>query len=79
MSRYHFSRIFAKKTGFSFKQYLNRKRIEAAKALMRGKGLNVSETGLAVGFNDVSYFSRLFRKVEGITPTRFRKKLYELQ
>jgi AraC-like DNA-binding protein len=73
MSKYHFSRTFKAKVGFSFTEYLNRKRIEAAKRMMKNEDVNVSEACFAVGFNDLSYFSRLFRRYEKTTPSEYRK------
>ncbi len=75
MSRYYLSRVFKRYTGCSFKEYLNRKRIEAAKTLMQRKNLNVSEAGFTVGYNDLSYFSRTFKAFEGVSPSEFRKSL----
>ena len=77
MSRFHFSRIFKKVTGYSFKAYLNRKRIAAAKKLMCEQAMNVSEACFRVGYNDVSYFSRTFKAIEGVPPSMFRKNLTE--
>ncbi len=77
MSKYHFSRTFKAKLGFSFTEYLNRKRIEAAKRMMKNEDVNVSEACFAVGFNDLSYFSRLFHRYEKMTPSQFRKKTGE--
>lgn len=68
MSKFHFSRLFKQHTGLSFKQYLNRRRIKAAKELFSQHGYSVTEVGYAVGFNDSSYFSRVFREVEGCSP-----------
>jgi len=68
MSKFHFSRLFKQYTGLTFKQYLNRQRIKVAKELLTKKGYSVTEVGYAVGFNDASYFSRVFREVEGRTP-----------
>jgi AraC-like DNA-binding protein len=70
MSKFHFSRMFKQHMGFSFKQYLNRKRIEAAKSLIMSNGYNITEASFAVGFNDASYFSRVFRELEGGPPKR---------
>ena len=71
MSRYHFSRLFKQQMGISFKRYLNRTRIQKAKALLSEHRYNVTEVCYAVGFNDASYFSRVFRKEEGSSPKRF--------
>jgi AraC-like DNA-binding protein len=75
MSRFHFSRVFKLKTGLSFKKFLNRTRIKAAKSLMREEEMNVTEACFAVGFNDLSYFTRVFRVLEGVTPSSYRKGL----
>ena len=75
MSRYYFSRLFKKYTGCSFKKYLNLKRIEGAKNLMKKNALNVSEACFRVGYNDLSYFSRIFKAIEGVSPSAFRKSL----
>lgn len=73
MSRFHFSRLFKAKTGLSFKEYLNQRRIHEAKKLFVIEKLNVSETCFKVGYNDHSYFCRVFRRLEGFTPSEFRR------
>ncbi|MBN1906189.1 MAG: helix-turn-helix domain-containing protein [Deltaproteobacteria bacterium] len=73
MSRYHFSRIFKTKTGASLKDYINVKRVQRAKYLMENNDMNVTEAAFAVGFNDLSYFSRVFLKLEGVTPSHYKK------
>lgn len=70
MSKCHFSRLFKQHMGLSFKQYLNRQRVEAAKLLIETSGYNITEASFAVGFNDASYFSRVFREIEGGPPKR---------
>ena len=71
MSKFYFSRLFKQEMGMSFKRYLNLTRIQAAKTLLARDEYNVTEVGYAVGFNDASYFSRVFRKVEGSSPKKF--------
>ena len=73
MSRYHFSRIFKLKTGFSFKDYINVKRVQRAKYLMENEDMNITEAAFAVGYNDLSYFSRVFQKQEGLSPSKYKK------
>jgi AraC-like DNA-binding protein len=75
MSKFHFTRVFKRKTGFTFKQYLNKKRIEMAKKFIRYEDMTVSEAGIAVGYNDLAYFSRVFREIEGISPSGYKKNL----
>lgn len=73
MSRFHFSRAFKAETGISFKEHLNRKRIEAAKNLMKDEDMNVTEACYSVGFNNHSYFCRVFKKLEGVAPSSYRR------
>ena len=73
ISRYHFSRIFKVYTGYSFKEFLIRERLNAAKKLFREGEMNVSEVCYAVGFNDLSYFSRTFKRLEGMPPSEYMK------
>ncbi len=72
-SVYHFSREFKKVTGLTFVTFLNTVRCEgAARRLRRGK--SVTESCFEVGFKDISYFSRTFTKLMGITPSSLLKK-----
>lgn len=71
MSKYHFSRQFKQYMGMSFKRYLNLKRVEVAKILIASGDHNVTEAGYAVGFNDASYFTRVFREVDGSPPKSY--------
>jgi AraC-like DNA-binding protein len=75
LSRYHYSRLFKHTLGCSFKEYLNRTRIKAAKRMMGNQSMNVSQICYAVGFNDVSYFARVFKKIQGTSPSLYRKSL----
>ena len=73
MSKYHFSRVFKSETSLTFSEYLNKRRIEAAKLLMLEQKMNVSEACFAVGFNNVSYFTRIFKRLMGVAPSYYMK------
>lgn len=75
VSKFHFARRFKVVTGYSFKEYLNRKRVQEAKALISKNGMNISEACYAVGFNDLSYFGRVFKRIAGKTPSDYRRQL----
>lgn len=63
-----------KHTGNTVHQLLTSKRIKKAKTLLKDSTLNVNEISFLVGIPDYNYFSKLFKKVEGITPSEYRKK-----
>jgi len=74
LERSYFYRIFRQETGKAPEEYLIDLRVEKAKQYIK-KGLDFSNVAEAVGVGDVSYFSKLFKKREGITPSEYRKKL----
>lgn len=71
VSRFHFCRVFKKALGMSPMNFLTLMRVERAKALLR-KNTSVSTIALKVGFNDLSNFNRMFKKVSGLTPSAYR-------
>lgn len=73
MSQSHFSTVFAQETGITFTQYLTGLRIGKAKELLEATPLRSSEIATAVGYNDAHYFSYLFKKHTGVTPSDYRK------
>ncbi len=73
ISRSHLSREFKKITGFSPKEYLIQIRISQAKLLLRGSSISIDDLSSAIGFHDTAHFIQTFKKVEGITPLKFRK------
>ncbi len=77
MSKYHFTRVFKKVSGQTFKEYHNEKRIEKAKLLLSGSPLRITEVCYEVGYNDISYFNRIFRRYVGMTPSTYRKQLQD--
>lgn len=72
VSQQYLGRLFKAETGVSPMRYLNRLRIEKAKELMRSSAMNISEAALAVGFENIYYFSRLFKQHEGMSPSAYR-------
>jgi len=74
MSKYHFARTFKAVTGITFKTYHNKKRIEAAKDLLKDNEMQITNVCYSLGFNDTSYFNRVFRKYEGVTPSLYKKR-----
>lgn len=72
LSQYHFCRVFKQSTGFAPHQYLTRCRIDRAKQLLLTTRSTIAEIALAVGLNNHSSFTRLFRQSVGVTPKQFR-------
>ncbi len=74
LSPFYFSHIFKEEMGMTFIEYLTSLRINEAKRLLRDTLLAVGTIAEQVGYNDVNYFSRVFKKVVGMTPSQFRDK-----
>ncbi|MGI5897433.1 MAG: AraC family transcriptional regulator [Oscillospiraceae bacterium] len=68
--------VFRAKTGLSINQYHTRIRISEAARLLRETSLNVSESGFAVGYRDPLYFSSVFKKVMGKSPSEYLKQSF---
>lgn len=74
LSPSYFSRAFKLNIGKSFTDYLLDLRMEKAKELLLFTVLNVSEVSREVGYSDVNYFIRLFKKRVGSTPSRYKNR-----
>lgn len=72
MSPHYFSELFKQSIGRSPHNYVLLQRVERAKQLLRDPKRSIIEVGLDVGFQNPSHFARMFRKIEGTTPSRFR-------
>ncbi|MCQ2499238.1 MAG: response regulator [Lachnospiraceae bacterium] len=72
LSPNHLSMIFSQQTGQSFIKYLTDYRMNKAKEFLKCTGKRSSEIGLEVGYKDPHYFSYIFKKTQGMTPTQFR-------
>ena len=73
MSPYHFARLFKKSTGVSPRQFVIRRRIEAATILLvlADRQAPIGEVARAVGFRSQSHFTTTFRRVTGVTPGNY--------
>ena len=68
----YFSTLFKQSTGSSFREYLNMVRIEESKRLLSATDLSIIDIALAAGFEDQSYFTKVFKKYTGLTPKQYR-------
>lgn len=68
----YLSSLFKRSTGVSIVQYTNQLRIRMAKALLTNYDITIKEAAYSCGFPDEKYFMRLFRRLEGVTPSQFR-------
>ena len=65
------------KLGMNFSDYVTQLRIQRAKELLSDESMSVSEIAEIVGYNDYFYFIKVFKKVQGISPSKYRKTLQE--
>jgi AraC-like DNA-binding protein len=75
MSAFYFCKMFKRVTGINFTDYLSRVRIEKAKNLLLNPNLRVSEIAFEVGFQSLTHFNRVFKKLLGQSPTEYRAQL----
>lgn len=68
----YFSTLFHKTVGESFREHLCRVRIEESKRLLLSTDISLNQIGLAVGFSDQSYYSKVFKRITGLTPGEYR-------
>lgn len=74
ISPQYFSKLLKKTTGFNFIDWLSMLRVKKAKELLTTTNLTVKEVCFLVGYKDPNYFSRIFKKRIGITPSEYVKK-----
>ena len=70
----YFSKVFKKTLGISFSEYVNRLRINHACNLLITTDWPINNISIEAGFNNVSYFNRVFKQLMNITPCRYREE-----
>jgi AraC-like DNA-binding protein len=68
----HFVWLFTKATGLSPHRYVLRARIDRAKLYLKDDGLSIAEVSRLTGFRTQEHFTKVFRKIVGVTPREFR-------
>ena len=76
MSAFYFCKMFRQATGLTFTDYLARIRVEKVKNLLLDPHRRISEAAFAAGFQSLSQFNRVFRKIAGEAPTAYRDRLH---
>lgn len=76
MSAFYFCKTFKKATGMTFTDYLARVRVEKVKNLLLNPHKRVSEAAYEAGFQSLSQFNRVFRRIAGLSPTTYRDQLH---
>lgn len=74
ISEVHLRRIFKAAANTTPMKYVNFLRLEKAKNMLTDSNFSIREIALAVGFEDAYYFSRLFKKEVGVSPTEYKKR-----
>jgi AraC-like DNA-binding protein len=77
MSSFRFSRTFKEKYGIAFRDYVVRYRLRQAYRMIKEQNSSVTEAAYSVGFNDISYFSRMFKRHFDVSPSEIGNLLPE--
>lgn len=77
MSTFYFCKVFKRGTGLTFTDYVAHLRVECVKRRILDPHLRISEAAFAAGFQSLSQFNRVFRRIVGECPTAYRARLHE--
>jgi len=75
LNTFYFCKIFKRVTGLNFTEYVARVRIERSKTLLANPELAVADVARASGFQTITHFNRVFKKLTGFSPTAFRNQI----
>ena len=78
LSPVYFSRLFKESTGMTFNSYLNQLRVRSSAYLLLNSQASILDISSQSGFEDQSYFTKVFKKFTGVSPNAFRKKQISL-
>ena len=70
----HLSNLIKKETGSTYTEHITRRRIEKAKELLKDDSLSILEVAEQVGYGDYFYFTKLFKRQTGLSPSKYRKE-----
>ena len=73
IDKHYLARLFKEKYGVTLVTYLQQVRITHAKRMLRFTDKSIEEIGLECGIGELNYFSRVFKKLEGVSPSEFRR------
>lgn len=71
----YFSKMFRKENGENVMQFIAKTKIAHAKEYMRKSNINLTEIAFMVGYDDYTYFNKVFRKLEGMSPREYRSQI----
>jgi AraC-like DNA-binding protein/ligand-binding sensor protein len=74
-SPFYFCKLFKRTTGLNFTDYVSRIRLEKARNLLLNRNLRISEIAYEVGFQSLTHFNRVFKRILGVSPTQYRAQL----
>lgn len=73
LSPAYFSKLFKKEMGINFIDYLNKVKVEGSKKYLTDLKISLSDIAHTIGYTDQSYYTKVFKKIEGISPGQYRK------
>lgn len=79
ISKYYFCHSFKGLTGKTFTEYLNIIRINKSELMLKSTDMNVTEVATACGYNDLNYFSRLYKKYKGVPPSKIKQEMQDIE
>lgn len=76
VSPYYFSKLFKKEMGMNFTTYVTKYKVEKAKEMLKNTDIPIVNIAAELGYYECGYFTKIFKKIEGVTPTKYRNKNY---